>query len=202
MDLSIVLMWVLIVPIAPALLFQWLIPSQVEISGPLKGLLQGLNLKVVGGIAGYCVLVGIAWFVAADYIAKDREEIQRQFEREQIAQGPKYEEWNVTGKVIVDGPLGNTEHPIIGLIPAFEWSQAGKNTFKFFGSVPIKRLNIKTPQVGYFKALVVSYENYTPTTLDLKEIELPKDNSDITLPVITLSPWKDGNEEEQIFKRQ
>jgi hypothetical protein len=193
--LSVVLAWVLIVPIVPAFIFQYVLPSTVNISGSLPGFLKGLNLKVVGGIAGYCLLVYVAWAVASAYI-------QGQWEREQIAQGPKYEEWNVKGEVTLDGPLGNTEHPIIGLIPTFEWSQAGKNTFKFFGSVPIKRLNIKTPQVGYFKALVVSYENFTPTTLDLKEIELPKDNSEITLPAITLSQWKGGNEEEHILKRE
>jgi len=62
--LSLVLTWVLIVPIIPALIFQYILPSKITISGSLLGFLKGLNLKLAGGIAGYCILVYVAWAVA------------------------------------------------------------------------------------------------------------------------------------------
>jgi hypothetical protein len=196
LELSVILIWILIVPILPAWVFQKLIPSQVEISGPLRGLLQGLNLKVVGGIAGYCVLVYLAWSAAADHMDK-------QWEKERIAQGPKYEEWDVKGKVTLTGPLGNTQHPIIALIPTFTWSPADeKNTFQFFGTVPVKHRDIKNREIGYFKAIVISYENYSPSTVDLKEVKLTKDTSEITLQPVSLTQWKGGVEKESLLKQE
>ncbi len=201
--LSLMLTWVLIVPIVPAFLFQYLLPSRVDISGSLPGFLKGLNLKMVGGIAGYCILVYLAWVVASQYIEIQSQEIQKQFERDQIAKGPRYEEWNVKGTVTLNGALGNTEHPIIALIPAFIWSPADqKNTFQFFGSVPIKRLDLNNTEIGYFKAMVISYENYSPATLDLREVKLNKQTSEITLPPISLTQWKGGIEKENILKRE
>jgi hypothetical protein len=194
-DFSIMLIWVLIVPILPAFLFQTLLPSQVEISGPLKGLLQGLNLKVVGGIAGYCVLVGLAWFVATDYL-------ERRWEREQIAEGPKYEEWSVKGEVTIDGPLGDAAFPIIAFVPSFNWTPADeKNTFQFFGSLPIKR-DVNAPQIGHFQAISISYANYRPTTVVLKDIKLTKEKPEVRLPPVLLTQWKGGKEEEHILKKR
>ena len=201
--LSVMLTWVLIVPIVPAFLFQYVLPSKIDISGSLPGFLKGLNLKVVGGIAGYCFLVYIAWAVASQYLAIQGEQIQKQWERDQITKGPRYEEWNVKGTVTLNGPLGNTDHPIIALIPAFTWSPANeKNTFHFFGSVPIKRLDLNSTEIGYFKAFVISYENYSPATLDLREVKLTKGKPEITLPPIALARWKGGIEKEQILKRE
>jgi hypothetical protein len=102
-ELLYTLLFILLIPLIPAMLLYTFLPSKTAVDGPFKG----LNIKLSGAFSGYFLLVLIAISISIMVGKSQNKKLHEQVN--QLTQkleetNLNYEDWEISGKVDVENP--------------------------------------------------------------------------------------------------
>jgi len=134
---------ILLLPLLPAFILFWFLPSSADVQGPLKG----LKVKLGGAFGGYIVGVLLSWQVASSLLE------------------PTWSDnWNVVAHVKFDGTSTSrpnlSEAVVLVHPPIPDIDPGGLLQIK----VPIPRIHIGAIDI---QRLIVAYDGYETVTVPL-----------------------------------
>ncbi len=162
---------VVLIPLVPAFLLYWMLPSEASLSGPL----QGLNLSLTGAFAGYFALVLV--------VGVPVYRIWNPF-------GLAYELFTLSGTVILEAGL---EEPVdsrkirIFLVPRSDSvaGPIGQNQFRWSMTLPVAR----KPDGGItwpYDDLLIEYPDLLTEQVDIRSGVVQNEERKVSFDPVTL----------------